>query len=229
MNHANLLAFTVGVAAVLAGGGAAAQDRPHSVTIGGAFIDIDSRSPPLAGGPALPPPGAVLRVDDARTVLFSYAYRWRPAWSVEAALGVPPRHRIYGDGVIEPFGQVASVKQIAPTAFVNYHFGPFGGIEPFVGAGINYTRFDSARVTAAGELATGGPTKIDVGDSWGWALHAGAKVALRDRLSLVASVAHADVKSDVKLTTSTAGGNVVRTTRIDYRPVVYALSLGYAF
>jgi outer membrane protein len=229
MNSNTLLAITLGTATALACGSTAAQERPHSIAIGGAFIDIDSRSPALAGGPALPAPGAVLRVDNARTVVFSYAYRVRPAWSVEAALGVPPRHKIYGDGVIEPFGQVASVKQIAPTAFIYYHFGPFGSIEPFVGAGINYTRFGSARATASGELATGGPTKIDVGDSWGWALHAGVKVALMDRLSPLATAAHADVKSDVKLTTSTSAGSVVRTTRIDYRPVVYTLSLGYAF
>jgi outer membrane protein len=223
-------ALGLSAAFTLTASAASAQGSPHSIYVGGAFIDIHSKAAALSGGPATPPPGAKLRVDDARTVVLGYAYRVSGPWSVEAVLGVPPRHKVYGEGVIAPFGQVSSVKQISPTVFANYHFGAVAGkLVPFVGAGINFTRFSGERNTASGDLASGGPTTIELSDSWGAAVHAGASYALIDRLSLVAAVAYADVKSDLKATTQTASGAVVRTTRIDFRPVAYTLSLAYAF
>jgi outer membrane protein len=90
----------------LAAAGASAQSS--TVYLGGAYIDVHSRAPALSGGPAVPAPGAQIEVDDASTVGFGYTYRFMPAWSVEAALGIPPRHKTYGRGFIEPFGQVSS-------------------------------------------------------------------------------------------------------------------------
>jgi outer membrane protein len=214
-------------ALVFAGSCAAAQT---TVYLGGAYIDIHSKAPALEGGPAVPPPGGLIEVGDAKTVVFGAVHHFAPQWSVEAALGIPPEHKTYGRGFLQPFGQISSVKQVAPTVFVNYHFGaPEARLRPFVGLGLNYTHFTDARGTASGDAASGGPSRIELDDSWGAAVHAGASWAIDKRWSVIGTVAYADVKSDVTATTTTPTGTIVRTTRIDFRPVVYTLSLGYSF
>lgn len=210
----------------LSAAGAWAQS---TVYVGGVYIDVHSSAPALQGGQALPPPGAQIKVDDASTVGFGYAYRFTPNWSVEAALGIPPTHKTYGEGFIEPFGQISSVKQVAPTVFANYHFAPMAQIEPFVGVGINYTRFTDAHSTASGEAASGGPTRIELSDSWGLAAHVGASYLIDKNWSIVGTIAYADVKSDLTATTTTNTGDVVRTTQIKFNPVAYTLSVGYSF
>lgn len=208
---------------------AAQASAQSTVYLGGAYIDIHSKADPLAGGPPVPAPGAQIEVKDASTVGFGYTYRFNPSWSAEAALGIPPRHKTVGRGFIEPFGQLSSVKQVSPTAFVNYHLGRWGAFEPFVGLGINYTHFTGARSTASGNAASGGPTKIELSDSWGLAGHVGGTYSIDSKWSIVGTIAAADVKSDLKATTSTTAGDIVRTTRINFNPLVYSLSIGYSF
>ena len=201
----------------------------HSVYVGGMYIDLHSQADALQGGPAVPAPGAKIKVGDATTVGAGYVYRFDGPWSLEAALGVPPKHKTFGDGFITPFGQVSSVKQVAPTVFANYHFRSFGKLEPFVGAGLNFTHFSDAHSTASGNAASGGPTRIELSNSVGLAVHGGAAYKIDDRWSIVSTIAYADVRSDLKATTSTSSGDVVRTTRINFRPVAYTLCIGYTF
>jgi len=218
----------IGLAALLGLCGAA-QAQHHSVYVGGGYFDINSKSDPLVGGAATPTP-VNLRVGDSSTLGFGYVYQVSDAWAVELALGLPPRHKVYGEGFIAPFGQVSSVKQVCPTVFVNYHFGEIAPrLRPVAGVGLNYTHFKDMRSTPSGDAASGGPTTIDLSDSWGLAVHGGLSYQLSERLSLTGMVAYADVQSDLTATTRTSSGNVVRTTRIDFRPVVYTLSLGYHF
>src|SRR5262249_11513657 len=118
-------------------GGAAAQS--HSVRIGGTYIDAHSTTPPLSGAPV---PDAEFELGHASPVTFGYAYQPDDTWQVQFALGVPPRYKVYGRGFLQPFGQIASVKEIAPTVFVDYRFAALAARwRPFVGLGLNYTRF----------------------------------------------------------------------------------------
>lgn len=229
----NLTRGACALALIAAGAAAPVAAQTHNFYIGGAYIDVHSKAPPLESNPppALPLPDAGVKVDDAKTVLFGYAYRYNDTWSFELALGIPPEHKTYGTGFIEPFGQISSMKQVAPTFFFNYHFGEVGGsgFDPFVGLGINYTKFTDGRSTASGNAASGGPTKIELSDSWGLAAHAGLKYKIDQNWSIVGTIAYADVESDVTATTTTNAGKVVRTTTIDFRPVVYTLAIGYSF
>lgn len=223
---------TILSALALAALSAAAGAQTHTVYIGGAYIDVHSKAQPLTSTPPTLPPGVEARVevDDAKTVILGYLYQLNDAWSLEAALGIPPAHKVYGKGFIEPFGQISSVKQVAPTFFANYHFGELlPQLRPFVGLGINYTHFTDARSTPSGNAASGGPTRIELKDSWGLAGHVGFNYAIDKQWSLVGTVAAAKVKSDVTATTTTTTGDIVRTTTIDFRPVAYTLSVGYSF
>lgn len=228
MKKKSVFTLVTGLVLGLATGLAAAQT--HSVYLGSARIDVRAKAPALEGGPAVPAPGGLLEVGDATTTGFGYVYHATPEWSVEVALGIPPRHKVYGKGFLAPFGQISSVKQTPPTVFVNYHFPDIlPRLSPLVGLGLNYTKFSSARSTASGDAASGGSTKITLDDSWGLAAHAGLNYQIDKNWSLVTTVAMAQVKSDMKAVTTTREGNVTRTTTIDFRPIVYTLSLGYTF
>jgi outer membrane protein len=227
---------TLGATLTMAGAAASAQQSAldgWSVYAGGVYADVRSKADPLTSNPPTLPPGveAGVKVGDASTLAFGVVYKFTPNWSVELAVGIPPGHSGYGTDFIEPFGQISTVKQVAPTAFVNYHFVDVftPGLSPFVGVGLNYTRFTDAKSTASGNAASGGPTSIDLTDSWGVAVHVGLSYHIDKNWSIVGAIANADVSSDLTATTTTNSGNIVRTTSIDFRPIVYTLAVGYAF
>ena len=189
-----------------------------------------------AVGPFLPAPpaGVSLEVQNQSTLFFSVARDLTPHVEVELAMGFPPTHDVTAklapslpSHVQVLNGQViAKVRQVAPTLFFNYKFGDPGSTwRPFVGAGINYTKFDKRESTAAGNQLNGGPTDIRLSDSWGLAAQAGVSYRLNDQWALNAAVATARVKTH--LTATTAGQ--ARKIDIRFRPTVITLSAGYVF
>jgi Outer membrane protein W len=142
----------------------------------------------------------------------SLEYLFAPSWGVEVLAAVPFKHEVKLDGQ-----KAASTKQLPPVLGVNYHFMPDAQISPFVGAGINYTRFFSTK----GEgLLQGAKVKID--DSWGAAAHAGVDVQLSPSWLLTADVRWIGIKGDVHV-----GGANVGTAKVN--PWVYGVSFGYRF
>ena len=189
-----------------------------------------------AVGPFLPgpPSGVSLEVQNQSTLFFSVARDPTPHVEVELAMGFPPTHDVTAklapslpSHVQVLNGQViAKVRQVAPTLFFNYKFGDPGSTwRPFVGAGINYTKFDKRESTAAGNQLNGGPTDIRLSDSWGLAAQAGVSYRLNDQWSLNAAVATARVKTH--LTATTAGQ--ARKIDIRFRPTVFIVSAAYSF
>lgn len=204
------------------------ENFPNTVRIGYAHIAVHSDSPSLtSNGPDfLTPQPAGIKVENANTVYLGYTRRLTANVDFDLALGVPPEHDNRGTGTLAPFGVTAKVKQRAPTMFINYNFGDeSNAFRPFVGLGLNYTQFYDARSTASGNLAAGGPTKISLGDSTGWAAQVGAKYNVTNRWFLLGSIATADVKSQLTATT----GSIDRKTLINFRPVVYTMTVGYSF
>ncbi|MCW7540057.1 outer membrane beta-barrel protein [Aquabacterium sp. A7-Y] len=227
----NKTPFAPLLAALLAAATGSALAQSQTVYFGGGYININSSSGPLQGPPGTTPPNARLDVDDARTVIFGYQRYFNDQWGIDLAMGIPPKHKVYGEGALERFGHISSSKQMAPTLFANYRFGTAGDkLRPFVGVGINYTRFIDSKSTAAGDTASGGKTDLDLSDSWGLAAQAGVSYAITPTWSLNATVATARVKSDLTATTTTArGATIVRRTTIDFNPTAFTLTAGYSF
>lgn len=214
--------------AVLGLASVSAYSQQNTVRAGLIDLTIHSDAPNLStNGPAfLTPQPAGLTVENAATLLLGYTRRLNEHLDIDVVLGLPPRHDVKGTGMLAPFGAIARVKQAAPTVFLNYNFGaPENKFRPFLGVGLNYTHFFDAQSTSAGNLASGGPTKIELSDSFGLAAQVGASYKVTDQWSLIGSVATAKVKSDMTATT----GSIERKTTIDFRPVVYTLGLGYSF
>lgn len=206
----------------------AAHAQQNSVRVGIANINVRSQSDDFTtNGPAfLTPQPAGVTIGDATTLVLGYTRKINQNFDLDVVLGIPPKHDVYGRGTLQPFGVVATVKQASPTVFINYNFGDEQSkLRPFVGLGINYTYFFDRESTGSGSIASGGPTKIELSDSWGLAAQAGVNYKLDDRWSVSGSVATAKVKSNLTATT----GSIERRTTIDFRPLVVTLCLGYNF
>jgi len=218
----------IAACAVLCLASAAACAQQNTIRVGIADITIHSSAPNLSSnGPAfLTPQPAGVTVGDATTLLLAYTRSLDAHWEIDFEAGIPPRHDTSGQGTLAPFGVVAHVKQVSPALLLNYKFGaPEDRLRPFIGAGVNYTHFYDGESTSSGNLASGGPTRISLSDSFGWAAQLGLSYRLTESWSLVGSVLTAKVKSDMTAVT----GSIERKTTIDFRPVVYTLGLAYSF
>lgn len=142
----------------------------------------------------------------------SVEYRITPNLGVEVLGALPFQHDVKLNGA-----KAATVKHLPPTLTLQWHFMPGGNMDPFVGLGLNYTRFFS--IDETGPLAG---TRLDLGNSWGPSAHAGVAFALSDRWSLTGDVRWARIRTDAKV-----DGAKVGTVAID--PMVYGFALGYRF
>ena len=179
--------------------------------------------------------GIRVEVRDKTTPFISFTREINDQWDVELALGVPPSHDIavlINNPALSASAQahsgqvVAKVRQVAPTLFANYKFfEKTSAFRPFVGIGINYTRFDNTSSTAAGNTLNGGATSISLEDSVGLALQGGVVYRFNELWSVSAALATAQVKS--KITTNTLG--IERTADIRFKPRVFTVAVGYSF
>jgi outer membrane protein len=164
------------------------------------------------------PPGADASVSSATTAIFTYERLVTPNIGIELVLGFPPRIKANAEGSLSFLGDdVFSAKIVAPTVLVNYHFFEPGSTwRPYVGAGLNYTRFTSIQSSISSD--------VQMGDSFGLALQAGIAYAITKEFGLYASIAGAQVKSNV-----VSSGSTVLTTTIDFRPIIYSIGASYSF
>ncbi|MDB5940029.1 MAG: OmpW family protein [Polaromonas sp.] len=207
--------------------------QQNTVKLGISNVQPHSSASDVSG--PFTPEGISLEVRDRATPFVSYTREINDQWDVELGLGIPPKHDIVLKinnaalpGSAQALsGQVgATIRQVAPTLFVNYKFlEKTSVLRPFVGAGINYTHFDKTRSTAAGDALNGGPSSISLEDSVGLALQAGVAWRLSNAWSVSASLATARVKS--KITTNTLG--IERRADIIFKPRVFTVAVGYSF
>ena len=209
--HSNIRILVL-VAAAACG---TAQAQTQTLKVGVIRYDAHSKTNGVTGIGI--PPGADAEVGDATTVLFTSELEVKPNVGVELVLGVPPKIKAKATGSVAFLGDLLSARNVAPTVLVNYHFGqPGDALRPYVGLGINYTRFTDIKT----------PYSFDVKlrDSVGWAAQVGADYALSKNWGLFASLARVDVKSKLVAT-----GAVVLQTTIDFRPITYSFGGSYRF
>ena len=192
-----------------------AQAQDNAVKFGVTHYDTHARTTGITGVGV--PPGADAEVGDATTVIFVYERMLNPNVGIELVLGIPPTIKSTGSGSVAFLGEVLSAKNVAPTLLFNYHFGQPGDTwRPYLGAGINYTRFADIQSKLA--------PKVEMSDSVGLAVQAGVDYAIDKNWGLYASIAAVKVKSDL-----VASGATVLTTTIDFRPLVYSFGASYRF
>lgn len=137
------------------------------------------------------------------------SYFFTPNLAAELILTVPQKHSVYADGA-----RIGSLRHLPPTLTVQYHFTSLGRIKPYLGAGVNYTRFSSVDVL-------GGAADVKR-NSFGPALQAGVDIALTKNVYLNLDVKKVWIKTKVK-----AGGSEIGSFKVD--PVLFGVGVGYRF
>jgi len=219
------------LAACAAGAHAADGVLPYEVRLGALFVRNEGAKANDISGP-FTPPGINLRVGDVTTTYLSGLLHIDENWSLELTGGVPPTVKSYGKGPAKagslPFDgqELGSAKWFAPTLFLDYSFlDSRSPVRPFVGLGVNHTRFYDVKSTAAGDAVNGGPTRTSLSSTWGPAGSLGASWHITREIDVVASFTVARVNSHFR--SDTAG--VIRTTTVHFNPRAFAVSAGYSF
>lgn len=193
------LALTSALAA-LAAPALAQQQGDWTVGVGIANVNPKSGNGTLAGMAA--------DIDDGTALSLTVEYFFRDNWGVELLAASPFEHDVTLNGAY-----AASAKQLPPTLSVNYHFPTAGKVKPFLGLGLNYTTF----FEESSPLGT-----IEMDDSFGVAVNAGADYQISDNGALRFNVRWMDIDSDVSL-----NGAEIGTAEID--PVVVNLAYVHRF
>lgn len=124
-----------------------------------------------------------------------------PNIAAELILTYPQRQTISAGGM--PIG---SLKHLPPVLTLQYHFTDLPGFRPYLGAGVNYTRFSDVRFNAATTTALQPSIKKN---SFGLALQAGVDVPLGGGWLLNADVKKVRLATDVSSFGNKAGNFAV--------------------
>jgi len=232
--QAKNIAKTLGALLLAASPLSRADDPPqplnNEVRLGFYYIHYFSSADDLHG--PFTPPGLNFSFDDVFTPYVAYVRRLSSHFQVEAAFGVPPLTNTVASGPAKvgsvPFnGQtISSARFAAPTVLLEYNlFDESHTWRPYVGLGVNYTYFYDRQSTAAGDAISGGPTRLSLTSSVGFAATAGITYQFNRHWSAHASYTIAQIHSD--LTADTNG--VIRQSHIEFWPGALVISGGYAF
>lgn len=163
---------------------------------------IDIR-PDVGTSPTVPH----LDVSDEWVPEVDFTYFVTPNVGVELILGTA-RHEVTLNNQ-----SLGKLNHLPPTLTLQYHFQPTPSIKPYVGAGVNYTRFYNI------DLAPG--LSIDK-NSFGGALQAGVDIAVTKNGYINLDVKKIWIDTDVE-------ANGAKLTRLDIDPVVWGLGYGFRF
>jgi outer membrane protein len=193
----NLLA--VAVLCALTSGAALAQQSEGPWMVRARAVHLDSAnkdSTPLG-----------LTVNNKTIPEVDVSYFFTPNVAAELILTVPQKHTLRAGGAA-----IGSLKHLPPTLLLQYHFNT-SGIKPYVGAGLNYTRFSSVKA----------PAGVDIDrNSFGAALQVGVDIPLQKNLYLNFDIKKVFIKTDV-----TANGAKLGSFKVD--PVLVGIGLGWRF
>lgn len=180
---------------------------------------------PDGDGADIGPGGPTVDVDDGYAATITVAYMVTDHIGVELLASTPFNHDIdLGGG----FGTIGETDQLPPTLSLQYHFGPFGRIQPYVGAGVNYTIFFNEDTKGA---LNGDVLNLD--DSIGLAGQVGFDWHFDNKWLVNLDVRYISIETDAKLagpTTATlTGGSTLKIDDVEIDPWVFSINVGYNF
>ena len=158
--------------------------------------------------------GLGLSINDKVLPEIDFSYFVTPQFAVELILTYPQKQKIRANGV-----EIGTLKHLPPTLTAQYHFTDFGAFKPYVGAGVNYTRFSNVNFNPA--VAAALQPSVDK-NSWGFALQAGMDYEVSKNLYVNFDVKKVQIRTDVS-----SFGTKVGEFRVD--PWLIGLGIGRRF
>jgi outer membrane protein len=112
--------------------------------------------------------------------------------------------------------KIAEVKALPPTLLLQYHFTDFGPLKPYVGAGVNYTKFSSYKDQSGGLNTSADKSSV------GLAAQIGADYMLTKNWGINLDVKYINIKTEV-YSAGTHVGN------LDLSPIATSVGVTYKF
>ncbi len=196
----NILAAAVLAACTLASGNSMAQaNTDTSWLVRVRAVNLDSANDDSTG--------LGLSINNKTIPEVDISYFFNKNVALELVLTVPQEHTLSSKGAA-----IGSLEHLPPTLTLQYHFDG-GGVKPYVGAGINFTRFSSVTLPAGVDIKR---------DSWGGALQVGVDIPLSKTMVLNFDLKKVYIGTDV----SSKGANL-GSFKVD--PVLAGVGLGWRF
>jgi len=158
--------------------------------------------------------GLDLKINDKAFPEFDVSYFFTPNIATELVLTYPQRQTIRSGDTI-----IGSLKHLPPTLTLQYHFTDLKALRPYVGAGVNYTRFSSVSFEPAVDAALSPSIKKN---SFGWALQAGVDVPVKDGWLVNFDLKKVQIETDVS-----SAGTKVGTFKVN--PLLVSVGVGKRF
>lgn len=163
-----------------------------------------------------------VQINDAWVPELDFTYFFTDHLAAELILGTA-RHNVNVDDFLGNDGmkvELGDVQVLPPTLTLQYHFAPNHVVNPYLGAGINYTLFfdDTDDTNAAVK-------SVDYDSSFGFAAQGGLNIRLCEKLHLNLDVKKVWMKSDVTVKTKLTGLETIKT-EAKINPWLVGLGLG---
>jgi outer membrane protein len=139
-----------------------------------------------------------------------FTYFVTPNLAAELILTYPQKHNVSSTA---HGGQIGTLKHLPPTLTLQYHMTDFGAFKPYVGVGLNYTRFSSVNLPAG--------FTIDK-NSFGLAFQVGADYMIDKNWSVNLDVKKVQIRTDLSLNGAGLG-------KIKVDPLLVGVGVGYKF
>ena len=177
---------------------AQAQDGPWLVRV--RAVNLDSANKDSTG--------LELTVNNKVIPEVDISYFFTPNIAAELILTYPQKHTLKAGGT-----EIGTLKHLPPTLTAQYHFTDLGAFKPYVGAGVNYTRFSSVEL----------PAGVDIDkNSYGLAVQAGFDYEVAKNVYVNVDVKKVQIRTDVS-----AGGSKLGEFKVD--PLLVGVGVGYRF
>ncbi len=171
--------------------------------------------------------GAELDVDSNTIPEIDFSYYITKNIAAELILATGTRHDVH---IVKAAGStlgsqnLGEVNLLPPTLTLQWHFMPDQTFDPYVGAGLNITKFmDNSLATTKG--VAGLPIRIDH-HSFGGAIQAGFDVNLKDGWLINADIKKVWIDTDVEIN---AGTGYVKIDELNINPWVFGIGVGKKF
>ncbi len=211
---------------MVASGLATAYEQGDIVVRGGVttVAPDESTSTIIAGDADL---GVGLTIDSNTQLGLNIAYFFTDHLNLELLAATPFKHDVDFD-IADPLGtgnQLGEVTHLPPTLTLNYYFNDSASVlQPYVGAGVNYTFIYDEEFTGTNRQA--GLSDLSLDNSVGLSAQLGLDVMLANDWHINTSIRWIDIDTEASFDVGGASG---RVNDIEIDPWVYTLAIGYTF
>ena len=220
------------VVAALSGPATAYQTGDMIVRAGAAMVDPHVDSGHLKQNGNKLTPKKTVDVDSNTQFGLTATYMLGDNIGLELLVASPFRHeiKVKDDATTNSLtGKLGHTRQLPPTLTLQYYPMDDGSeFQPYVGLGVNYTKFFKEELTSTRKASrTGSYANLELKDSWGVAVQLGADFRIDDNWSINAAAWYVGI--DTTATFKEPGTTNKYKVDVDLDPMVYMVGVAYKF